>query len=88
MDVTEYQGKTLLFKADVLNTSNSDISLQLNDNYNVGYVSIPNSSSMDPYYCILQLNENATTVTCIISINSNVSQEESIFTDNWRLSIQ
>ena len=88
IDVTEYQGKTLLFEADVLNTSNSSISLQLNDSFGNGYVSIPNSSSMGNYSCTLQINENATNVTCIISINSNVTSEESIFTDNWRLSIQ
>ena len=43
---------------------------------------------METYSCPLQINENATIVTCIISINSNVTSEEPIFTDNWRLSIQ
>ena len=87
INVTEYHGRTLLFKADVLNTSNATISLQLNDKHSVGYVAIPHNTSMETYSCSLQINENATAMTCLISINSNVTQEESIFTDNWRLII-
>ena len=89
IDVTEYQGKTVLLEADVLNTSASSISLQLNDKLGgIGYVSIPANSSMETYSCTVQLNENATSLTSLISINSNVTSEEPIFTDNWRLSIQ
>lgn len=88
IDVTGYQGKTIRIGADVLNTSNASISLQLNDSFSNGYVAIPNSSSMGTYSCTLQLDENATEVTGIISINGNVTNEEPIFTDNWKLSIQ
>ena len=85
----EYRGRTLIFEADVLNTSNATISLQLNDHQGgVGYVAIPHNLSMETYSCLLQINENATDATCLISINSNVTPEDSIFTDNWIVNIQ
>ena len=90
VDVTAYQGKTAVFKADVLNTTNSPISLQLNDGSggDVGYVQIPSGTSMDTFTCTLQIKENIQSITGIISITGNVNQEVPIFTDNWRVITQ
>lgn len=86
VDITEYQGKTVLFKADILNTTNANISLQLNDTFNAGYVAVPAGASMATYSCTLQLSEEATEVQCLISISNTVNQKY-IFTDNWCLEV-
>lgn len=88
IDVTSYRGKTATFSADVENTTNTAISIQLaNQNNNLKYTTIPYNTPITTYSVSYTIEEDATTLDCILALNPNVNHEY-VYTDNWTLKIQ
>ena len=83
----EFKGKTLKFTADILNTTNTGIAIQLKTDKQVKWTEVPPNTTISTYSITHIIENDATIIQCVIAISSSANQEY-VFTDNWNVHIQ
>ena len=73
------------FSADIFNTTNTTISIQMKANTgSISFVDIPVNEGMSRCYITYTIPNDSTTLDCKIAVNSN-SNDSPIYLDNWCL---